>query len=253
MCPNPDDMVVGDHSAAVRDLGSGFSLNEYGHQRKIHSFKTSLYLSIDSPKTAAGSKFIRNRITAWLSHVKSSKALKGQAISITPLNRKRLDVASLRTDGKECEDLVGWKIKLNDSSYKNVFLCVVITTYTKFLSLKHSMIEFLKESQIQMARNHSLGDKAIEMAAIGNLSPALPDLLFLLQLEDGLNRAVMKQAKAKADAAEIKKKYKINVNGPGEHLSCQICICTPSMLHTQEHSPTDRSECPTVIRCKNGI
>eukprot|EP00980_Cylindrotheca_fusiformis_P024556 scaffold12069_cov69-Cylindrotheca_fusiformis.AAC.1 len=46
MRPNPDDMVVGDLSAAVRDLGSGFSLNEYG-QRKIHSFKTSLYLSLD--------------------------------------------------------------------------------------------------------------------------------------------------------------------------------------------------------------
>eukprot|EP00980_Cylindrotheca_fusiformis_P018578 scaffold6156_cov83-Cylindrotheca_fusiformis.AAC.2 len=218
--PNPDgmhpsgvDSAVSDLSDAVKDLGSGAAWNE-SDGRKIHSFKTSLYLSIDSPGTAAGSKFVRNKIAMWLSKVKNCNATKGLAIAITTLDRKRLDVASLPTDGQECQDLVGWTIRTTEGSYKNVFLCVTITALVKFSTIKHSIIDFLKQSQIQMNRNHSLGDTAIEMASIGTVSPILPDL-FLCQIEDTLNRHLMKNARTKGDAAELKM-FKIDVKAPGE-------------------------------------
>eukprot|EP00980_Cylindrotheca_fusiformis_P010902 scaffold2490_cov109-Cylindrotheca_fusiformis.AAC.1 len=206
-----DPIDLDDFDAAVKGMGSGTKSRD-GFFRKLHDYKTSLYFSIDDPESAAGKKFIRNKFAMWLSKVKASRALDGKPLVVTSLDGNVLDVTSLPTDGQAFADLVGWK-KTKEGSNRNVFLCVNLTMHINFASLKHSVIDYLKEALIMMKRNNSLGDQATETAVIGWISGMLPDL-HLLCLQSMFNRKVTRLAK-KCDPKELSK-YGIDPEAEGE-------------------------------------
>eukprot|EP00980_Cylindrotheca_fusiformis_P027513 scaffold20799_cov73-Cylindrotheca_fusiformis.AAC.2 len=206
-----EDIDLEDFEAAVKELTSGTKSND-GLSRKLHFYKISVYLSITDPDSAAGKKFIRNKVATWLSKVKASHALNGKPIIVSTLDGVPLEVASLPHDGDEFERLVEWKTTKPGSS-RNVFLCVTMTMHVNFSALKHSIIDHLKAAEIVMKRNNSLGDKATEMSVIGWFSSLLPDLhLLYLQL---LINSKMKRTARQCDQSELDK-YGIDKNAPGE-------------------------------------
>eukprot|EP00980_Cylindrotheca_fusiformis_P008996 scaffold1925_cov119-Cylindrotheca_fusiformis.AAC.1 len=206
-----DEFDLEDFVEAMEGLASGTKPKD-GLYRKIHVYKTSLYFSINDPESVAGKKFIRNKFATWLSKVKASHMLNGKPLIVTNMEGNVLDVASLPTDSNAFADLVKWK-KTNDGSNRNVFLCVAMTMHINFSSLKHSVIEYLKEAQIMMKRNNSLGDKATEMAVIGMCSGMLPDL-HLMHFQILLNRKARRVAKT-CDPSELEK-FGIQADAFGE-------------------------------------
>eukprot|EP00980_Cylindrotheca_fusiformis_P015490 scaffold4366_cov99-Cylindrotheca_fusiformis.AAC.1 len=165
---------------AMKATASGTGRND-ATVRELHTFKTSVYFSIDN--LADGSVKVRDTFAKWLSQLSASPVLKGTPISVRTVDTNvALTVASLPTGGAEFQKLVGWQRSNNDGrTYKNVFLCVNISTHTKFSVLKYSILKFLQESKIHMDRNHSLSDKVVEMVNLGYLSAYHPDW----SLQDG--------------------------------------------------------------------
>jgi hypothetical protein len=82
--------------------------------------------------------------------------------------------------------LTGWE-RVKPGTSKNVYICVKMKASLPFSRLKHCMIPFLSANKMYMQRNHSLGDSSEEMATIGYLSPAHPDLL-LAHIQTELNK-----------------------------------------------------------------
>ncbi len=78
-------------------------------------------------------------------------------------------------NGTEFKLLTNWTTaKLGNR--QNVYICVKLQSTIPFSKLKHSMKPFLYPTNMFMKRNHSLGDSSEEMATLGSLSPAHPDL-----------------------------------------------------------------------------